>query len=638
MIQRISTKWVLTVLAAVVVPFICFSWYVDQKLASRLSWDVVRYYLLSMADDLADRVNGEIRERHQDIELWGEDQWVAWACTEVEDDVFRSQLRERLNGFVSMVGAFDLIVVVDSEGVPVAHNTIDRLGGPLTEEDHRRIADFPFAETEWFRLSLEGQVRLVDQHVSGLRFDELPQGENRPADYSVGFAAPVLHPTEDDVVVGVVYGLLSWEPIQIDILDARRVDSAGIRNLMGSDIYESSYAWLWKSDADTILGHNNVKLYGERVSQHPINLPELTAAASTRRWGMYPEYEFVGKVKNAAFRRCAPPEEGGFDWVVGIGIDNEDIYAAVHDLRKVLINASIIVLGIVVLGTILIARRTTRPITELEQHTRRVASGDLDTRISVQSKDELGQLAESFNRMSADLRESRKQLVQAEKEAAWREMARQVAHEIKNPLTPIQLSTNLLQRAHAEKSPEFDSILARTVELIGRQVENMRKIAADFHRFAGEREPKPVRFDPRELIDEVLVLEEAWAGELGVSLHVEGEGHEVLVDPSELRRVFINLVSNSLEAMPQGGELHLRISEQDGRVTIEIRDTGSGLSEEARSRLFEPYFTTRSHGTGLGLAISKRIIDEMGGEIALETIAAGSGAVARVVLPAAPVE
>jgi nitrogen fixation/metabolism regulation signal transduction histidine kinase len=230
--------------------------------------------------------------------------------------------------------------------------------------------------------------------------------------------------------------------------------------------------------------------------------------------------------------------------------------------------------------------------------------------------------------------------VKAEKDAAWREMARQVAHEIKNPLTPINLSVDLLKRARDEKSPQFDEIFDRTVDLVHRQVDSMRRIASDFSAFAGTHKATPTAFDARAVLDEILDLNAAWAKELGVRIERSPAIAPVFVDRGELRRVLINLVSNSLEAMSRGGVLSasLRVlpgapEDHSGKVEIEIRDTGVGISTEVRQRLFEPYFTTRTGGTGLGLAIARRLVEEMAGEIEILPGPDGQGTLARVVLP-----
>jgi nitrogen fixation/metabolism regulation signal transduction histidine kinase len=256
--------------------------------------------------------------------------------------------------------------------------------------------------------------------------------------------------------------------------------------------------------------------------------------------------------------------------------------------------------------------------------------------VRIDTGDELGELGEAFNAMTAELETSREQLIKAEKDAAWREMARQIAHDIKNPLTPIQLSADLLRRAKADGSPEFDSIFDRTLDTITRQVKNLREIASDFNALTGTATAHPQEFDAGELLDEVLTLNDAYAVELGVRVVRTGGGGRVRVDPALLRRVLINIVSNAFEAMPDGGELHVCVEPEDGQLAIEVRDTGKGVPEEVRAHLFEPYFTTRSTGTGLGLAIAKRVIDEMNGTIRLAPAEPGPGTIASIRLPLAP--
>jgi nitrogen fixation/metabolism regulation signal transduction histidine kinase len=342
--------------------------------------------------------------------------------------------------------------------------------------------------------------------------------------------------------------------------------------------------------------------------------------------------------KKAAFKHSRDKAHGGLGWVVGVGIDDVDTFVRVQELRRVLILATVLVLGTVLVLTIAIARRTTAPIRALQEQTQRIAAGDFAARLDLRSRDELGELARAFDRMAQELGESRSKLIKAEKDAAWREMARQVAHEIKNPLTPISLSATLLERAKSEKSPEFDAIFKSTMAMIQRQVEAMRQIASDFSAFAGARKPEPERVELRPLLLEVLELNAAWARELKVEVQFEGDCGPVFADRGELRRVLINLVSNAFEAMQQGGTLRIALARVvDGRAwsEISIRDSGVGLSTEIRKHLFEPYFTTRTHGTGLGLAICQRLVDEMGGTIALVPVPepGSRGTIARVRLP-----
>jgi signal transduction histidine kinase len=629
-LRRIATKWMLTVLAAVFVPFLGFAWYVDAQMANR-HWETVRTYLLTMVGEAAGRIDDEVAERLADVETWARDMPIAsWAVADWDgrQAAFGPTLSATFDRVVRGGRGWDLIVAVNDRGELVVSNRIDRRGEPLApavlaalERDYRR--------QEWFGRALRGEVVLVDHHVSDLLPPRVEAGVPHPENFHVGFALPVLDPADPERVVGAVYALLNWSHLHARVLRKARPRISG----EGADIYQSSYTWLWASDGDTILAHPNTSLYGRRVSEPPVNLPQLAAAARSDRWGMYPEYTFQGRRKNAAFQHCRPAAEGGFGWVVGVGIDNDDTYATVTRLRTVLWTATGLALLVVTVFTVLVARRTTRPIVELKAHTERVGRGDLAARVDVASDDELGDLGRAFNRMTSELGESRARLVKAEKDAAWREMARQVAHEIKNPLTPVLLSANLLDRAKREQSPEFDSIFDRTIDLIRRQVENMRRIAADFSAFAGARKAAPERVELRRLVDEIVDLNAAWAREARIAVSVAGGPAWVWADPAELERVLINLVSNAFEAMPAGGALRVAIGAADGRVTLEVEDEGVGLSDTVRARLFEPYFTTRTHGTGLGLAISRRIVEELGGTIALEPRADRAGTVARVVLP-----
>jgi signal transduction histidine kinase len=174
------------------------------------------------------------------------------------------------------------------------------------------------------------------------------------------------------------------------------------------------------------------------------------------------------------------------------------------------------------------------------------------------------------------------------------------------------------------------------MEIVQRQVAHLREIASDFHALTGARKTSVDRVDIGDMLDQVLELNRAWAQQLGVKIESNGAGGSVMADPALLRRVLMNLVSNALEAMPQGGQLSCSVSPRGDELQIEIRDTGEGLPEEVRSHLFEPYFTTRTKGTGLGLAIAKRVVEDLGGTIELANAESGTGTVARIRLPLAP--
>ena len=635
MIRRISTKWVLAVLAAVMVPFAGFAWYVNGFVRSRIADDVVRYHLLSHAAELAERLDREVFERKKDVEVLAHvrDLMLGLQGRDNDETTFEENVRSLFNSLVVGGAAYDYVLAITASGTVRYVASIGRDGKPLAEAERAALVARPWASEPWFAAALRDGGALLDWRRLDLGGPPRPGAFPRAKDYHIGFAHRVAGVDDPQRPSGVVLGLSSWERIQTEL------ENYGVRRqgperegLLGADIFTSTYAWIWGLDADTIQAHKKRELYGQRVSGPDVGLPQLTEAARAARAGMYPNYTFLGVEKTAAFQRTRMPDEGGFGWVVGVGVDFEDIYAPVRTLTANLFKATGVVLLVSALITLAVARRTTRPIQELQRFTRQVALGDLDVQVPAGGQDELGDLARSFNRMTRELKENHEKLVRAEKDAAWREMARQVAHEIKNPLTPLRLSADLLERARAEGSGEFDAILARTVEIIRRQCDHMREIAKDFHAFAGRHHDLRA-VDIAGALDEVLALHDAWARDTHIEVVRTGDGGIVRADPDELRRAFINLVSNAFEAMPDGGRFEADVRGVDGRVAVELRDTGPGITEEQRGHLFEPYFTTRSSGTGLGLAIVRRIVEDLGGEVTLQNREPGPGAVARLVLP-----
>jgi signal transduction histidine kinase len=636
MFRRLSTKWVLTVLAAVIVPFLGYAWFLSQQMKSRES-EVVCYLLNTLAAELSDRVDNDLAERVWDVEFGLAGNFMAlWASDKTDDSnqrVFLDRLGDIFTKFCDSSSYYDRALLIDRTGHVLVMNGSRPGEQAFPPEFEERVRQRDFSHEPWFLEALSGKTALVDNHVSDL----VPAPDHHPAaspeNYHIGIAAPVRDVVEPRVV-GVVYALVNWGHFQKDVVKPPR---PALRGDTSTDIYASCYAWLWKEDCDTIIAHVDTSLYQRSVSRDT-GLPQLTEAALGNIAGMFPDYTFRGVAKKGAFKHCRDRSHGGLGWVVGVGINDEDTFVRVQELRRVLILATVLVLGTVLVLTIAIARRTTAPIRALQEQTQRIAAGDFAARLDLRSRDELGELARAFDRMAQELGESRSKLIKAEKDAAWREMARQVAHEIKNPLTPISLSATLLERAKSEKSPEFDAIFKSTMAMIQRQVEAMRQIASDFSAFAGARKPEPERVELRPLLDEVLELNAAWARELKVEVQIAGECGPVFADRGELRRVLINLVSNAFEAMQQGGTLRIALARVvDGRAwsEISIRDSGVGLSTEIRKHLFEPYFTTRTHGTGLGLAICQRLVDEMGGTIELLPVpeAGSRGTIARVRLP-----
>ena len=278
-----------------------------------------------------------------------------------------------------------------------------------------------------------------------------------------------------------------------------------------------------------------------------------------------------------------------------------------------------------------LSRRIFVPIQRLQLGTRRVAAGDFSERLAETGGDEIGELVSSFNAMTDRLEEAQREIVRKKRLEAWSEMARQVAHEIKNPLTPIKLSVQHMERAWRDKKPNFDAVFSDTVATLYEQVEILKRIARDFSSFGRGQKLELGSVDLPALAVEVV---SPYAG-AALDLHLpELETIQVRADREALRKIILNLVENAREAMEEGGRVELRWRRVDGGGELSLRDHGPGIPEELRDRLFEPYFSTKTSGTGLGLAICAQLSEEMGGRLRIENHPEG-GAISLLWLPEA---
>jgi nitrogen fixation/metabolism regulation signal transduction histidine kinase len=278
---------------------------------------------------------------------------------------------------------------------------------------------------------------------------------------------------------------------------------------------------------------------------------------------------------------------------------------------------------ITVLVSLLLTERIISPIVNLEEATQRVAEGDFSFRILTRSRDELTNLVDSFNIMVSELDHSRKKLLQAERITAWQEIAQRLAHEIRNPLTPIKLSAQRILKKHGEGNDEMSKVLSCSVSAIIQEVENLEKLLREFGEFAKLPVAKPKPTNLRLLLDEVASVYNNLSGTVRFDMEEVKNSITLNVDGNQIKQVFANLFKNAIQSMPAGGLLSIRADPiRKGHLTfcrIAVSDTGAGIEQSDMSRIFDPYFTTKKDGTGLGLAIVQRIVFDHNGNVWAES-------------------
>ena len=276
--------------------------------------------------------------------------------------------------------------------------------------------------------------------------------------------------------------------------------------------------------------------------------------------------------------------------------------------------------------------QVSRPLERLAAYSDRLARGEWDEPLELKSVRELETLVAALDSLRTDLRDSRDRLVVSERHAAWSQMARKVAHEVKNPLTPIAISVADLRRSYELERPDFPRILEQATRVISEEVESLKRMLNEFSEFA--RLPAP-RFERYPVAEALAGLGALYSGDLAAGrlrIDRDGAGGDVEADPAQLRQVLVNLVKNGLEAAGTAGQVSVSARSIGGTLEVAVADSGPGLSPEQRANLFVPGFTTKSQGSGLGLTIVERIVSDHHGSIAVDS-APGGGTTFRVRLP-----
>jgi signal transduction histidine kinase len=307
--------------------------------------------------------------------------------------------------------------------------------------------------------------------------------------------------------------------------------------------------------------------------------------------------------------------------VLMVGSSRRDLV----DLEATMLRTAVVVAVTGILMAIVLSwwatARITRPVQLLAESAGRVAAGNWGATVEVASTDEIGQLARAFNRMTHELVEQRERLVQAERVAAWRELARRLAHELKNTLFPLQITVENMQRARDGYPEQFDEVFREGTSTLLAELSNLKQIIGRFSDFAKMPAPEMQPVNLNELVGNTMRLFEAQLAKADIRAAVQLDPRlaAVRADAEQMTRVLRNLVLNAVDAMPQGGALTVRTAALGTGARLEVSDTGQGLTPEECERLFTPYYTTKTHGTGLGLAIVQSVVSDHKGRIAVES-------------------
>jgi len=310
-----------------------------------------------------------------------------------------------------------------------------------------------------------------------------------------------------------------------------------------------------------------------------------------------------------------------------LGYINLPFFARQDDLKKEIssflvafINVYLLLILLGVLVAYLVSKYITAPLQLLANKIGHIKLGIVNERIDWTRKDEIGRLVEEYNRMVLALEESAEKLAQSEREGAWREMAKQVAHEIKNPLTPMKLSIQYLQKAWNEKAPDWDVRLEKFTGMLVEQIETLSAIASDFSDFAKMPLPENEKLNLTQVLESVLVIYQHLEN-IDLKTTFPLETAMVFGDRKQLIRVFTNLLNNSIEAIGKKskGKILIQVKREGNRWLILITDSGGGVTPDQAEKIFQPYFTTKTGGMGLGLAIVKGILQGMNGNITFKS-------------------
>lgn len=397
--------------------------------------------------------------------------------------------------------------------------------------------------------------------------------------------------------------------------------------LFGTDIN------VYGSDGLLISG-SRPELYTQNFISERMN-PEALQTARKNSTTEFLKNEQIGKLRYISAYAPLFDEEGKPAAYLNIPYfaKQKEINQEISNSANALVNIFISSLTLLLTLVLLITNRIIDPLRELGKKLGELRYGSKTGKIHYAVDDEIGKLVKEYNRLTDELEKSANLLAEKERDSAWREMARQVAHEIKNPLTPMKLNVEFLEKAWKDKAPDFPERMGRFKSMMIEQIDTLSHIADEFSNFAKLPPPRKEVVDLNEILESVAALYAKNEKNAEVNFRRNEKPLTVYGDKEHLLRVFNNLVKNAIQAIPENREGHVDILgfSDENTLTILVKDNGTGIPEELRERIFTPNFTTKGSGSGLGLAICRNIVRENGGEIDFTT-QTGEGTTFRTVL------
>ncbi|HEB52605.1 MAG TPA: sensor histidine kinase [bacterium] len=603
----LASRFLITLLVSAVLPLLLYGWFSLRSMREQIDEQVVRVFLPQLAHDFAQKIETRLERTDQACAIVRE---LSRRVLEADAEAERAELEafaDQVNLVPDLLSEFlDLLLLADGDGRVVYWQDGRRLD-PSAHQRRARLIPRNVAETDWFR---RAQTQRGTHFLPWGRSPYLHRGLDfrsmDPGSYHLGVAMDV--PVRGGPS-GVLFALLRWSEVQAVIDDARQV-------LLDEARLPSAEVFLI-GRTGVVQAHTDRSFYGR-----PLDPPELAVRlAAAHDFG---RCATLGRDQRRWRVGYAPGGgKGARSFVIGVAVPEAELFAASDAFERVLLAAILVSIVVLAAWSLVASRAITAPVNELLAATRRIAGGDLAVNVSQRGGPELGELARAFNQMARELAVGRERLAQVERDQAWAEMARQVAHEVKNPLQPMRMTAQLLQRARSENDPRADQVADRLARTVLEQTEALDRIASDFRAFAGVAAAQQSVVVVDAWLDELRgQTERLFAGRALVMTFEPGaDDAQVAIDQAAMARVFVNLVQNAIEA--QGGPVHVRLRSRvdgdTGSVVIAVVDDGPGVPDDVREHLFDPYFTTKTSGTGLGLAICRRLVEAHGGSIRLRS-------------------